>query len=85
MMLALRKFLFRLVVLVVKIWLVKALFLRIFPVPVLLNLLAAPRFVFIFGIAYSTDSLLGTVASALDPSVLFSSTAFSTTGLGAFG
>ena len=85
MMLALRKFLFRLVVLVVKMWLVKALFLRIFPVPVFLNLLAAPRFVFIFGIAYSTDSLLGTVASVLDSSVLSSSTAFSTTGLGAFG
>ena len=85
MMLALRKFLFRLVVLVVKIWLVKALFLRIFPVPVLLNLLAAPRFVFIFGIAYSTDSLLGTAASVLDSSALSSSTAFSTTGLGPFG
>ena len=85
MMLALRKFLFRLVVFVVKIWLVKALFLRIFPVPVLLNLLAAPRFVFIFGIAYSTDSLLGTVPSVLGPSVLSSSTAFSTTGLGTFG
>ena len=84
MMLALRKFLFRLVVFVVKIWLVKALFLRIFPVPVLLNLLAAPRFVFIFGIAYSTDSLLGTVASVLDSSVLASSTAFSNTGLGTF-
>ena len=85
MMLAFRKFLFRLVVFVVKIWLVKALFLRIFPVPVLLNLLAAPRFVFIFGIAYSTDSLLGTVASVLDSPALSSSAAFSTTGLGAFG
>ena len=84
MMLALRKFLFLLVVFVVKIWLVKALFLRIFPVPVLLNLLAAPRFVFIFGISYSTDSLLGTVASVLDSSVLSSSTAFSNTGFGAF-
>ena len=85
MMLAFRKFLFRLVVFVVKIWLVKALFLRIFPVPVLLNLLAAPRFVFIFGIAYSTDSLLGTVASVLDSSLLPSSNTFSATGLGAFG
>ena len=66
MMLDLRRFLFRLVVLVVKIWLVKALFLRIFPLPVLLNLLAAPRFVFIFGIAHSADSLLGTVASVPD-------------------
>ena len=84
MMLALRKFLFRLVVFVVKIWLVKALFLRIFPVPVLLNLLAAPRFVFIFGIAYSTDSLLGTFASVFDCSVLSSSTGFSNTGLGTF-
>ena len=83
-MLALRKFLFRFVVLVVKIWLVKALFLRIFPVPVFLNLLAAPRFVFIFGIAYSTDSLLGTVAWVLDSSVLSSTTVFSNTGLGAF-
>ena len=49
MILALRKFLFLLVVLVVKMWLVKALFLRILPLPVFLNLLAAPRFVFIFG------------------------------------
>ena len=56
-MLGLRKFLFRLVVLVVKMWLVKALFLRILPLPVFLNLLAAPRFVFIFGIIYSTDFL----------------------------
>ena len=65
MMLGLRKFLFRLVVLVVKMWLVKALFLRILPVPVLLNLLAAPRFVFIFGIIHSAEtssSLLGTAA-----------------------
>lgn len=52
-MLDLRKFLFRFVVLVVKIWLVKALFLRILPLPVLLNLLAAPLFDFIFGIVNS--------------------------------
>ena len=49
-MLDLRKFLFRFVVLVVKIWLVKALFLLTLPLPVLLNLLAAPLFVLIFGI-----------------------------------
>ena len=53
MMLDLRKFLFRFVVLVVKIWLVKALFLRILPLPVLLNRLAAPLFDFIFGIVNS--------------------------------
>ena len=52
-MLDLRKFLFRFVVLVVRIWLVKALFLRILPLPVLLNLLAAPLFDFIFGIVNS--------------------------------
>jgi len=53
MMLDLRKFLFRFVVLVVRIWLVKALFFRILPLPVLLNLLAAPLFDFIFGIVNS--------------------------------
>ena len=53
MMLDLRKFLFRFVVLVVRIWLVKALFLRILPLPVRLNLLAAPLFDFIFGIVNS--------------------------------
>ncbi len=53
MMLDLRKFLFRFVVLLVRIWLVKALFLRILPLPVLLNLLAAPLFDFIFGIVNS--------------------------------
>ena len=84
MMLALRKFLFLLVVLVVKIWLVKALFLRIFPLPVFLNLLAAPRFVFIFGITYSADSLFGTVASELGSSDEPSWTAFSTDGLEVF-
>ena len=52
-MLDLRKFLFRFVVLVVRIWLVKALFFRIFPLPVLLNLFAAPLFDFIFGIVNS--------------------------------
>jgi hypothetical protein len=52
-MLAFRRFLFLLVVLDVRIWLVKALFRRIFPVPVLRNLFAAPLFVFIFGIINS--------------------------------
>ena len=56
-MLDLRKFLFRFVVLVVKIWLVKALFFRILPLPVFLNLLAAPLFVLIFGIGNSVDCL----------------------------
>ena len=50
MMVDLRRFLFLLVVLVVRIWLVKALFLTILPVPVLRNRLAAPLLVFIFGI-----------------------------------
>ena len=49
----LRKFLFRLVVLDVKIWLVKAEFRLIFPEPVFLNRLAAPRWVFILGICRS--------------------------------
>ncbi len=49
-MLDFRRFLFLLVVLVVRIWLVKALFRRILPVPVFRNLLAAPLLVFIFGI-----------------------------------
>ena len=91
MMLALRKFLFRLVVLVVKMWLVKALFLRILPLPVFLNLLAAPRFVFIFGIIYSAASysLLGTTVLLSNSSDgNFSSLAsvfFVTGGLGTFG
>ena len=50
MIVAFRRFLFLLVVLDVKIWLVKALFLTTLPVPVLRNRLAAPLFVFIFGI-----------------------------------
>jgi hypothetical protein len=66
MILDLRKFLFRFVVLVVKIWLVKALFLRILPLPVLLNLLAAPLFDFIFGIVKLSYSLFGTTTSVLD-------------------
>ena len=53
MMLDLRRFLFLLVVLLVRIWLVKALFLTILPVLVLRNRLAAPLFVFIFGIVRS--------------------------------
>lgn len=44
------KFLFLLVLFFVRIWLEKALFLTILPVPVVLNLFAAPRFVFILGI-----------------------------------
>jgi hypothetical protein len=52
-MLDFRKFLFLLVVLLVRIWLVKALFLRILPVPVLRNRLAAPLLDFIFGIVNS--------------------------------
>ena len=47
------KFLFLLVDLVVRMWLVKALCLTIFPVPVFLNRLAAPLFVFIFGMVFS--------------------------------
>ena len=89
MILGLRKFLFRLVVLVVKMWLVKALFLRILPVPVLLNLLAAPRFVFIFGIIHSaeTSSLLDTAALVPNSSdgnfFSLASVFFVTAGLGA--
>ena len=88
MMLGLRKFLFRLVVLVVKMWLVKALFLRILPVPVFLNLLAAPRLVFIFGIIYSAEtssSLLGTalVSNSSDGNFFsLASVFFVTAGLG---
>lgn len=69
MMPGLRKFLFRFAVLVVKIWLVKALFLRIFPLPVLLNLFAAPLFDFIFGIVNSVCFLFfaGRRGFRLDP------------------
>jgi len=52
-MLALRRFRFLLVDFEVRIWLVKALFRRILPVPVLRNLFAAPEFDFIFGMVYS--------------------------------
>lgn len=45
-----RKPLFRFVVLLVKRWLAYALYRLIFPFPVILNLFAAPRFVFNFGI-----------------------------------
>ena len=41
-----------------KIWLVKAWFLLILPDPVLLNLFAAPLWVFIFGIIISSSHLL---------------------------
>jgi len=54
--------LFLLVVLLVKIWLPKALERTIFPVPVVLNLLAAPRFDLILGIVISLPasfSILG--------------------------
>lgn len=43
---------FRFVVLLVRIWLVKAELRLIFPDPVLLNRLAAPRWVFILGMAF---------------------------------
>lgn len=46
----LRRLLFLLVVLLVKIWLPKALERTIFPLPVVLNRLAAPLLVFILGI-----------------------------------
>ena len=46
----LRRFLFRFVDFLVKIWEVNALLRRILPEPVALNRLAAPLFVFIFGI-----------------------------------
>ena len=49
-----RRFLLRLVDLLVRIWLVNALFRLILPVPVLLNRLAAPLFVFILGIICSS-------------------------------
>jgi len=45
-----RKFRFRFVLFLVRIWLEKALFLTIFPEPLVLKRLAAPRLVFIFGI-----------------------------------
>jgi hypothetical protein len=48
----LRKFRFRLVVLPVKRWLAKALWYLIFPLPVTLNLLEAPRFVFNLSMLY---------------------------------
>jgi hypothetical protein len=47
------KFRFRLVVLLVRMWLVKAEFRFILPVPVLRKRLAAPLFVFILGILNS--------------------------------
>ena len=47
---ACRRFRFRLVVLLVRIWLLKAEFRTIFPFLVILKRLAAPRFVFILGI-----------------------------------
>lgn len=51
-----RRFLFLFVLFFVRIWFAKALFLTIFPDPVVLNLLAAPRFVFIFGILFSPSA-----------------------------
>jgi hypothetical protein len=48
-----RRLLFRLVVLLVKIWLPKALERRILPLPVALKRLAAPLLVFILGITSS--------------------------------
>jgi len=48
-----RKLRFRLVVLLVKIWLPKALERMIFPLPVALKRLAAPRLVFILGMISS--------------------------------
>jgi hypothetical protein len=50
-MAGLRRFLFLLVLFVVRMWLLPALLLKIFPVPVVLNLLAAPRLDFNFGIS----------------------------------
>jgi len=49
------KFLFRFVVLLLRMWLVKAEDRLIFPVPVFLNRLAAPRFVFILGMFVPFD------------------------------
>jgi hypothetical protein len=53
MVVAFLKFRFRLVDLLVRMWLEKALCLTIFPVPDFLNRLAAPLFVFILGMEFS--------------------------------
>lgn len=53
MKVGLRKLLFRLEDFLVKICLAKALFAFIFPVAVILNRFAAPRFVFNFGTLFS--------------------------------
>jgi len=61
------KFLLRLVALLVRMWLWKALFLLIFPLLSTVNLFAAPRHVFIFGISILPHEVLGrTVTSAKD-------------------
>lgn len=47
----------RFVVFLVRMWLLKAFFLLIFPVPVNLNLFFAPECVFVFGIVCFLNSL----------------------------
>jgi hypothetical protein len=53
------KFLFRLVDLLVNMWLWYAFFLLILPLLRMVNLLAAPRHVFTFGMVHSPEIALG--------------------------